>query len=74
MNGTPPAGGTGQVQTQQVEYQTSWKFNALIARKFSRLTVKGGVLESTGGLGLDYELVKNRFSGRGGGLGFHPAR
>jgi len=58
----PPAGGTGQVQTQQVEYSDNWEFNAMIAKQFSRLTLYGGVLESTGGLGASYDVVKNRFS------------
>ena len=37
-------------------------FSAMIARRFSGLTVKGGVIQSTGGLGLDYELLKNRLT------------
>ncbi|HEX7523278.1 MAG TPA: MlaD family protein [Candidatus Deferrimicrobium sp.] len=44
------------------KYDNKLKVSALIARKFSGLTVKGGVMESTGGLGLDYELLKNRLT------------
>ena len=44
------------------KYDNKLKVSALIARKFSGLTVKGGVIESTGGLGLDYELLKNRLT------------
>jgi phospholipid/cholesterol/gamma-HCH transport system substrate-binding protein len=38
------------------------KWSALIARRFSGVTLKGGVMESTGGLGLEYELLKNRLT------------
>lgn len=44
------------------KFDDKLKVSALIARKFSGLTVKGGVIESTGGLGLDYELLKNRMT------------
>jgi len=55
VNGTPT---TYATET----YDNKLKFSALIARRFSGLTVKGGVLESTGGLGVDYELLKNRLT------------
>jgi phospholipid/cholesterol/gamma-HCH transport system substrate-binding protein len=58
----PPPGGTGQVQTQLVEYSNDWLFNAIIAKQFSRFTLYGGVLESTGGFGASYDVVKNRFN------------
>jgi phospholipid/cholesterol/gamma-HCH transport system substrate-binding protein len=56
---TPP--GT-TITTKDEKYDNKLKISALIARKFSGLTVKGGVIESTGGLGLDYELLKNRLT------------
>jgi len=55
VNGTP----TTYVEEK---YDDKLKVSALIARRFSGLTVKGGVIESTGGLGLDYELLKNRLT------------
>jgi phospholipid/cholesterol/gamma-HCH transport system substrate-binding protein len=55
VNGTPTT-------IAEEKYDNKLKVSALIARKFSRLTVKGGVLESTGGLGLDYELMKERLT------------
>ena len=58
----PPPGGTGQVQTQQVEYSNDWLFNAMIAKQFSRFTLYGGVIESTGGLGGQYDVVRNRLN------------
>ncbi len=58
----PPPGGNGQVETQSVQYSDTWLFNALLAKQFSRVTVMGGVMESKGGLGLEYSVLKDRFS------------
>jgi phospholipid/cholesterol/gamma-HCH transport system substrate-binding protein len=55
VNGTPTT-------IMEEKFDDKLKFSALIARKFSGLTVKGGVIESTGGLGVDYELLKNRLT------------
>ena len=54
-------GGT-PVETQQVELSNKWLFNALLAKQFSRVTLYGGIIESAGGLGLEYEIAKNRFN------------
>jgi phospholipid/cholesterol/gamma-HCH transport system substrate-binding protein len=51
-----------QTTTSEEKFDDKLKISALIARKFSGLTVKGGVIESTGGLGVDYELLKNRLT------------
>jgi len=56
VNGQPPT------VTTEEKFDDKLKISALIARKFSGLTVKGGVIESTGGLGVDYELLKNRLT------------
>ncbi|MFA6147438.1 MAG: MlaD family protein [bacterium] len=56
---TPPGTTT---TTREERYTDKLKISALIARKFSGLTVKGGAMESTGGVGLDYELLKNRLT------------
>lgn len=53
-------GGT-PVTTQQVEFTDKWLFNAMLAKQFSRFTLYGGILESKGGLGAEYELARNRF-------------
>jgi phospholipid/cholesterol/gamma-HCH transport system substrate-binding protein len=58
---TVTTNGTPTTITEE-KYENKLKFSALIARKFSGLTVKGGVIESTGGLGLGYELMKNRLT------------
>ena len=55
VNGTPTT-------VTEEKFDNKLKFSALIARRFSGLTVKGGVMESTGGLGLDYELLKDRLT------------
>ncbi|HEX2720634.1 MAG TPA: MlaD family protein [Candidatus Deferrimicrobium sp.] len=54
--GSPP------VETRTVSFEDKWKFNALLAKRFSRVTVRGGIMESAGGLGLEYAVVKDRFS------------
>jgi phospholipid/cholesterol/gamma-HCH transport system substrate-binding protein len=52
----------GTVRTSQETYSNDLKFSALIAKRFSNVTIRGGVLESTGGVGLDYHLMKDRMS------------
>ncbi|HSL92362.1 MAG TPA: MlaD family protein [Candidatus Limnocylindrales bacterium] len=42
-------------------FSNDLKFSALVAKRFSGLTIKGGVMESTGGIGADYEVIKDRF-------------
>lgn len=56
VNGNPP------VETKTVSFEDKWKFSALLAKQFSRVTIRGGVMESAGGLGLEYAVVKDRFS------------
>jgi phospholipid/cholesterol/gamma-HCH transport system substrate-binding protein len=56
---TPP--GTATTVTTDT-FSDKLKWSALIARRFSGVTLKGGVMESTGGLGLEYELLKNRLT------------
>jgi phospholipid/cholesterol/gamma-HCH transport system substrate-binding protein len=56
VDGNPP------VETRVVSFEDKWKFNALLAKRFSRVTVRGGIMESVGGMGLEYDVVKDRFS------------
>ncbi|MFQ5900300.1 MAG: MlaD family protein [Thermodesulfobacteriota bacterium] len=37
-------------------------YSAQVARRFDELTVRGGLLESTGGVGLDYSIFDNRIN------------
>jgi phospholipid/cholesterol/gamma-HCH transport system substrate-binding protein len=55
-------GGNPPVETQVVSFEDKWKFNALLAKRFSRVTLRGGIMESAGGFGLEYDVVKDRFS------------
>jgi phospholipid/cholesterol/gamma-HCH transport system substrate-binding protein len=52
----------GTVITQQESYSDDLTFTAVVAKRFSDLTIRGGVMESTGGVGLDYHLLKNRLT------------
>lgn len=54
---TPP-GTTTHIHDES--YSNKLKFTAVVAKRFSGLTVRGGVLESTGGVGLDYRLLRDR--------------
>ena len=50
----------GTVRTRQESFSDDLKFSAQVAKRFSALTIRGGVLESTGGMGLDYHMMKDR--------------
>lgn len=56
VDGSPP------VTTTEESFKNKLKISAIVAKRFSDLTIRGGVLESTGGLGLDYELLKDRLT------------
>ncbi len=50
---TTPPGGT--VTTKEEVNEDELKFSVQIAKKFYDFTIRGGLIESTGGVGLDYE-------------------
>ncbi len=52
----------GTVYTRQESFSDDLTFTALVAKRFSALTIRGGVMESTGGVGLDYHLWKDRLT------------
>jgi phospholipid/cholesterol/gamma-HCH transport system substrate-binding protein len=52
----------GTVHTKQESYSNDLLFNAMVAKRFSALTIRGGVLESTGGVGLDYNMMNDRLT------------
>ncbi|MGE5663384.1 MAG: MlaD family protein [Deltaproteobacteria bacterium] len=56
VDGNPP------VTTTEESYKNKLKFSAVVAKRFSDVTIRGGILESTGGLGLDYEFLRNRLT------------
>ncbi len=40
--------------------ERKFKFNLEMAKRFYDLTLRGGIIESTGGVGMDYNLLRNR--------------
>lgn len=46
--------------THEEKTRDTLKFNAKIAKRYYDLTVRGGIMESTGGIGADYHLFKDR--------------
>lgn len=42
-------------------FKSKTKFTALYAKNFYDLTLKGGLIENTGGLGVDYSFYRQRF-------------
>ncbi|MDX9730503.1 MAG: MlaD family protein [Bdellovibrionales bacterium] len=61
---TSTTGGVSTVTQEEKSYRDRVKFNALFAKNFWNLTLKGGILENTGGLGADIYMLKRdlRFS------------
>lgn len=53
---------TGGVTTTTTEVRTEdeFEFSAQIAKRFSNLTVRGGLIESSGGVGVDYYMFGDR--------------
>lgn len=57
---TETPGGTRTVHQVKRE-RDKLKFNAQIAKRYYDLVLRGGIIESTGGIGLDYYLFGDRF-------------
>lgn len=57
---TTPQGGTSTVVSEDKRFINRLKFNALFAKNFYDWTIKGGIIESSGGLGVDYYMLKKR--------------
>ncbi len=57
---TTVTGGTSTVTKENKQFTNQIKFNALFAKNFYNFTVKGGILENTGGAGADYYLFKRK--------------
>jgi phospholipid/cholesterol/gamma-HCH transport system substrate-binding protein len=52
-------GGPGSTTVrEQKRFESQIKFNALFAKNFYDFTVKGGVIENTGGVALEYNMFK----------------
>ncbi len=55
---TPPGSST-TVETISKENKDELKFNLLLGRRFGDFTIRGGVMESTGGLGVAYHTFSD---------------
>ncbi|CAN5450920.1 hypothetical protein BH10BDE1_BH10BDE1_07050 [soil metagenome] len=53
---TSSTGGVDTTTKEERTYRDRVKFNALFAKNFYDLTVKGGIMENAGGVGFDYHL------------------
>ena len=53
---TTTQGSSSNTVTEKKTYYSKIKFNALFAKNFEDLTVKGGLMENTGGIGFDYSF------------------
>ncbi|HVK61211.1 MAG TPA: MlaD family protein [Bdellovibrionales bacterium] len=49
------------VEREAKRYEDRVKFNALFAKTFWDITIKGGIIENSGGVGVDYEMFKRKF-------------
>ncbi len=52
--------GTTTTTTTETTTSNALKFSAQIAKNFKGVVLRGGIIESTGGAGIDYFLFKNR--------------
>jgi phospholipid/cholesterol/gamma-HCH transport system substrate-binding protein len=52
--------GSTTTQSQDIHYLNRVKFNALFAKNFYDFTVRGGIMENSGGVGFDYHMLKHR--------------
>ncbi len=52
-----PATGAIVSDRQVAEFENKIKFSAQLAKKFYGITLRGGIIQNTGGVGLDYAIV-----------------
>jgi len=52
--------GTATTTTREVKTSDTLKFSIQVAKRFKDLTLRGGIIESTGGVGMDYYMFKDR--------------
>lgn len=57
---TTPSGGSTSIVDTTTTYRNRVKISALFAKNFDDFTVKGGIIESSGGVGFDYTLLNKR--------------
>lgn len=57
--------GSGSVDSDKLEekkYYSKTKLTALYAKNFWNFTIRGGLIENTGGLGFDYHLLRKKLT------------
>ncbi len=59
---TTDASGVTQTIRESKRYENRVKFTALFAKNFYDFTLKGGIIESAGGAGLEYHMFRKRLS------------
>lgn len=59
---TTDANGNRQVVSEAKRYEKRVKFTALFAKNFYDFTLKGGMIESSGGAAVDYRMFRNRLT------------
>ena len=57
---TTESGGSSSTERRTEIFSNRMKFNATYAKRFYNMTLRGGLIESTGGLGLDYYVWGDR--------------
>jgi len=57
---TTDTNGTVVTEKKDARYEYMLKFNAMFAKNFYDFTLRGGVIESAGGLGLDYHALRRK--------------
>jgi phospholipid/cholesterol/gamma-HCH transport system substrate-binding protein len=55
-------GGTTSETDEVKTFKSKTKFTALYAKNFYDFTLKGGLIENTGGVGIDYSFIQRRFT------------
>lgn len=53
-------GGTATNTNEVKTYKSKVKFNAQFAKTFWDLTVRGGLIENSGGIGIDYDIFREK--------------
>jgi len=57
---TTPDGGTAAKISEEKTYRNETKFTAIFAKNFYDFTLKGGLIENSGGLGVDYHFFRRK--------------
>lgn len=59
---TTPEGGSESKVTEKKVFRNKTKLTVLFAKNFWEFTLKGGMIENSGGFGLDYKFLRRRMT------------